>query len=151
MLVLTRKTSEQIQIGDNVVITILQVKGQSVRIGIQAPREVRVLRSELPAAQTNTGETQPREAAPSAGLIRGRRIEATFPRRTSQLGSQLFDGPAPLAGRIGQKRNRGASAPPPATGFFEAPGRRNAAPIEPFFDAMPNRSAAELVYDGCGL
>lgn len=48
MLVLTRKSREQIQIGENVVITILRVKGQSVRIGIEAPRDVRVLRSELP-------------------------------------------------------------------------------------------------------
>lgn len=48
MLVLTRKANEQIQIGDQVVITVLQVKGQSVRIGIEAPREVLVLRAELP-------------------------------------------------------------------------------------------------------
>jgi len=48
MLVLTRKQAEQIQIGENVVITILRVKGQSVRIGIEAPREVRVMRAELP-------------------------------------------------------------------------------------------------------
>ena len=40
MLVLTRKENEQIQIGDQVVITVLQVKGQSVRIGIEAPRDV---------------------------------------------------------------------------------------------------------------
>jgi carbon storage regulator CsrA len=54
MLVLTRKSREQIQIGDNVVITILRVKGQSVRIGIEAPRDVRVLRSELPKTEDET-------------------------------------------------------------------------------------------------
>ena len=48
MLVLTRKLQEQIKIGDDVVITILQIRGQAVRVGIQAPREVRVLRAELP-------------------------------------------------------------------------------------------------------
>ena len=47
MLVLTRKISQQIQIGDGVVITILQVKGNAVRVGIEAPREVRVVRGEL--------------------------------------------------------------------------------------------------------
>jgi carbon storage regulator CsrA len=52
MLVLTRKTSQQIQIGDEVVITILHVKGQSVRIGIEAPRNVKVLRAELPKSET---------------------------------------------------------------------------------------------------
>ena len=48
MLVLTRKHQEQIQIGDNVTITILKVKGRTVRLGIEAPRDVRVIRGELP-------------------------------------------------------------------------------------------------------
>lgn len=48
MLVLSRKTRQQIQIGDNVVVTILLVKGNTVRVGIEAPRNVRVVRSELP-------------------------------------------------------------------------------------------------------
>lgn len=47
MLVLTRKANQQIQIGENIVITVLQVKGNSVRLGIEAPREVRVVRGEL--------------------------------------------------------------------------------------------------------
>ena len=48
MLVLTRKNREQIQIGDSITVTVLRVKGKSVRIGIEAPRDVRVLRTELP-------------------------------------------------------------------------------------------------------
>lgn len=48
MLVLTRKTEQKIQIGADITITILRVKGQSVRIGIDAPQHVRVLRAELP-------------------------------------------------------------------------------------------------------
>ena len=47
MLVLTRKIQQQIQIGPNITITILQVKGQAVRVGIEAPRDVCVLRTEL--------------------------------------------------------------------------------------------------------
>lgn len=47
MLVLTRKNQQQIQIGNNIVVTILQVKGQTVRVGIEAPREVRVVRGEI--------------------------------------------------------------------------------------------------------
>lgn len=47
MLVLTRKMDEQILIGDNIKITLLRVRGNSVRIGIEAPRDVRVVRSEL--------------------------------------------------------------------------------------------------------
>ena len=47
MLVLSRKSKEQIQIGDNVVVTVLEIRGNKVRIGISAPKEIRVLRSEL--------------------------------------------------------------------------------------------------------
>ncbi len=47
MLVLTRKTQQQIQIGDNIRITILQVKGGAVRVGIEAPKNVDVMRTEL--------------------------------------------------------------------------------------------------------
>lgn len=48
MLVLTRKIQEQIVIGENIKVTILRVKGNTVRVGIEAPRQVRVVRSELP-------------------------------------------------------------------------------------------------------
>jgi carbon storage regulator len=47
MLVLTRKAKQQIQIGPYVTITILQVKGQAVRVGIEAPKDITVLRTEL--------------------------------------------------------------------------------------------------------
>ncbi len=47
MLVLTRKANQQIQIGPNVTVTILRIKGQSIRVGIEAPRNLSVLRAEL--------------------------------------------------------------------------------------------------------
>lgn len=47
MLVLTRKVTEEIKIGDQIVVKLLGIKGQSVRIGIEAPRNVRVMRAEL--------------------------------------------------------------------------------------------------------
>ncbi len=47
MLVLTRKMNEQILIGDDIKITLVRVRGNTVRIGIEAPRDVRVLRGEL--------------------------------------------------------------------------------------------------------
>ncbi len=49
MLVLTRKQRQQITIGDNITITVLRVKGQAVRIGIEAPDGIRILRAELTA------------------------------------------------------------------------------------------------------
>ena len=47
MLVLSRKKNESIVIDDNIVITVVEVRGDKVRLGIQAPREVPVHRSEV--------------------------------------------------------------------------------------------------------
>lgn len=47
MLVLARKCQQQIQIGENITITVLRVKGNSVRLGIDAPSQIRVTRGEL--------------------------------------------------------------------------------------------------------
>jgi carbon storage regulator len=50
MLVLTRKQGEKIRIGDDVVITVVRTKGKAVRLGIQAPSHVPVLRGEIALA-----------------------------------------------------------------------------------------------------
>ena len=47
MLVLSRKQNERILVGDSVVVTVVRVSGDKVRIGIEAPPHVRVLRDEL--------------------------------------------------------------------------------------------------------
>jgi carbon storage regulator len=47
MLILTRKVGETIVINDNIHVTVLQVKGNQVRIGIEAPSEVAVHRQEI--------------------------------------------------------------------------------------------------------
>jgi carbon storage regulator CsrA len=47
MLVLTRKADEQILIGEDIKITLVRVRGNSVRLGIDAPRDVRIVRGEL--------------------------------------------------------------------------------------------------------
>lgn len=47
MLVLTRKQEEKICIGNGITITVLKMKGQSVRLGIEAPKEVPIIRGEL--------------------------------------------------------------------------------------------------------
>jgi carbon storage regulator len=64
MLVLTRRPGESIVIGDNIVITIIEIKGGQVRVGVDAPRSVDVHRKEIyeqvrqenPAAIANVDE-----------------------------------------------------------------------------------------------
>jgi carbon storage regulator len=47
MLILTRKTGQGFRIGEDIEVTITEVLGDKVRVGIEAPKEIKVLRSEL--------------------------------------------------------------------------------------------------------
>lgn len=47
MLALTRKIGERIVIGDNITVTIVDIKGDSIRIGVDAPKEVKIYRGEI--------------------------------------------------------------------------------------------------------
>jgi len=49
MLVLSRKESQRIRLGDSIVITVVRLGGDKVRLGIEAPKEMLVLRDELEA------------------------------------------------------------------------------------------------------
>jgi carbon storage regulator CsrA len=68
MLVLTRKLQQQVKIGDHITVTILRVKGHTVRIGIEAPRDVRVVRGELPPKADNS-PAEPSEATIIEALV----------------------------------------------------------------------------------
>ncbi len=59
MLILTRGIGETVTIGHNVRVTILSVKGSQIRIGIEAPKDVRVLREEI----VDSGSETPAEEA----------------------------------------------------------------------------------------
>lgn len=78
MLVLTRRKNQSIVIGDDIVVTVLEVKGDQIRLGVTAPREVQVYREELLAALSSanagavlpsgTGTALPPASATSVGL-----------------------------------------------------------------------------------
>ena len=53
MLVLSRKESQRIRLGDSIVITIVKISGDKVRVGIDAPNNVLVLRDELETRDAN--------------------------------------------------------------------------------------------------
>ncbi len=64
MLVITRKSGERICLGDEVTITVLDIAGSTVRLGIEAPAEVPVYRHEIWAAIREEN----RAAAEAAGI-----------------------------------------------------------------------------------
>ena len=92
MLVLTRKANQQIRLGDDITITILRVNNGSIRIGIEAPRDVRVLRGEIErfedsepaeAAQPSATESEPTTVVPQATASR----RLTGSKRAGNLGA----------------------------------------------------------------
>lgn len=64
MLVLSRKINEKIKIGEDIELTIVSINGDVVRLGIEAPRDVKILRSEVYAEI----QRQNREAVTDLGL-----------------------------------------------------------------------------------
>jgi carbon storage regulator len=65
VLVITRKSGERLCLGDDIVISVLEISGSNVRLGIEAPAEVPIFRHELWVAIK-----QENEAAAKAPLVR---------------------------------------------------------------------------------
>jgi len=63
MLVLTRKIGERVLIGDDIVVTILDVRGDGVRVGIDAPRGIRIQRDEVVQAVSEANQEAREHAA----------------------------------------------------------------------------------------
>ncbi len=111
MLVLTRKLQEQIKIGDEIVVTILQVRGQSVRVGIQAPKSVRVLRAELPVKLPNGREGGDGGVRIAAELQPGK--TPTFKNRQHTSASEKAKSAGASMGRPLAKKLQARRAPKP--------------------------------------
>ena len=70
MLILTRRVGENVMVGDDIVISVIEVRGDAVRIGIQAPRSVSVHREEVyvELQRANAQAAAASEAAVSAAV-----------------------------------------------------------------------------------
>ena len=84
MLVLTRRLMEKLYIGDEICVTVVRLEGGQVRLGIDAPRQISVVRAEL------RPEGQPEPAAPAAAPA-----AATTPLRGRTCAPRETDSPRP--------------------------------------------------------
>ena len=107
MLVLTRKTGESIHIGDGVVVTVLDVRSNRIRLGIDAPMSIRVQRSECVCESD----------LPAAGTI-------TIPLSVHDEEGAAEQSPSPMRHHSVSNNLRGDGPSP----FPMAPARRNAEP-----------------------
>lgn len=74
MLVLTRKLMEKLYIGDDICVTVVRLEGGQVRLGIEAPREIAVVRAELVPERTAVAASGTPEHPPvrlRAGMAAG--------------------------------------------------------------------------------
>ncbi|MCZ4142448.1 carbon storage regulator CsrA [Glutamicibacter sp. ZJUTW] len=66
MLVLTRKVGEQVLIGEDIVVTVLEAKGDSLKLGIDAPKGVKIHRAEVLAAVIEANQKAAASTGPAA-------------------------------------------------------------------------------------
>ncbi|MEM6328917.1 MAG: carbon storage regulator [Planctomycetota bacterium] len=103
MLVLSRKTTERIQIGDDITVEVRRIAGNRVTLAVVAPRDVRILRGELvgpatefekapeiassasPAAATDAATQQDDHPATEPYVVSHRRVPAPAPTPTGDL------------------------------------------------------------------
>src|SRR5205085_12411455 len=96
MLVLTRKSNQSIMIGDDIEVSVLSLMGEKVRIGIQAPRDIPVFRTEVYLAI----QAERAERAATSGTGSGLRAEADSElRKLRRASCPSRRAPGPAAGR----------------------------------------------------
>lgn len=112
MLVLTRKPQEKIRIGDGITITVIKTKGSGVRLGIEAPADVPVLRGELLAARDSFVEEQQQPSAdaepsapPTDSTVQFTRVKRS---RVPSVLPGLLGEPGPLRAMMAGRATTGA-------------------------------------------
>ncbi|HBR30709.1 MAG TPA: carbon storage regulator [Clostridiales bacterium] len=75
MLVITRKSSESFTIGDKVKINILDISGDKVKIGIEAPKDIVIMRSEVLETISSNIEAVATDRIPDLGLLKKKLLD----------------------------------------------------------------------------
>ncbi len=70
MLVLSRKLNQSIRIGDNISVSVVRIKGNVIQLGIEAPKDVHVVRSELIERDAKRAEQQDNAPSETANAVR---------------------------------------------------------------------------------
>lgn len=142
MLVLTRKPNQQLQIGNDIVITIVKVRGNTIRLGIEAPRDVRVIRSELDpkedkklAAEKSSHPSLNNSSDTEDGMDDSRGDREAPSAATAELAGSK----APNASELGAQAVRGTVVLDKRAEQAKTTGRRNA-PIKIGRDAVKQRA-----------
>ncbi len=129
MLVVTRKADQRIHIGRDIVVTVVRVKGGAARIGIEAPRNVDVVRGELMEGAPAVGTAGVAEQAPAV-----RRLTASRPRPGGDEGAEPNSSGARTAMRR-VPRSEPITEKSPQPGIGQAPLRPR---IRPIIDRDPS-------------
>ena len=116
MLVLSRRTGEQLIIGEGITITILKVCGEQIRIGIEAPSSVQIRRGELPPRPHSPREPRSprprRNADKSGGGSRFSNMNLPTNSQLAKVTVDLSNRLRPLASKILARRVPSASCTP---------------------------------------
>lgn len=103
MLILTRRVGETLMVGDDVTVTVLGVKGNQVRIGVNAPKEVAVHREEIYQRIQKEKDQEPNHFANG--------VKMGIMRPVLRRGGRVAEG-APLLREYTSKGCRGFESPP---------------------------------------
>lgn len=114
MLVLSRRVGERLLIGDDIVLTVIEVRSDGVRLGIEAPREVRVHRAEVIEAvrQSNVEaveagdatEAALRKLVPSGDTTGAGELAGTETEDSGAKGTKKAPKPGPAPARTDARR-----------------------------------------------
>jgi carbon storage regulator len=105
VLILTRRVGENVIVGDDIVISVLEVRGDAVRIGVQAPRSVSVHREEVWLELQKANQTAASPSEQSVAEL-GAVVEDLHQARKAQPGEARPGQVRPGASRPGPPRNR---------------------------------------------